>query len=174
MLFKVIFAFAAHRHGTEKLQYYHKNFAYLCSIKSKIYTQKSVQNRQPKKINFNSHMPHKRHPCIPHERHPRMLHERHPRIPHERHPCMPHERHSRMPHKRHSCMPHERHPRMPHKLISAHSAAGNTPTRTAAVQSICREYSALLHKKHNFYIQKETLSNLFYPTVSLLKGELTY
>ena len=69
---------------------------------------------------------------------------------------------------------HERHPRMPHKLISAHSAAGNTPTRTAAVQSICREYSALLHKKHNFSIQKETLSNLFYPTVSLLKGELTY
>ena len=134
MLFKVFFAFAAHRDRTEKLQYYHKNFAYLCSIKSKICTQKSVQNRQLKEINFN------------------------PRIPHERH----------------SRMPHERHPRMPHKLISAHSAAGNTPTRTAAVQSICREYSALLHKKHNFAIQKETPPNLFYPTVSLLKGELTY
>lgn len=62
MLFKVIFAFAAHRDRTEKLQYYHKNFAYLCSIKSKIYTQKSVQNRQLKEINFNPRMPRGRHP----------------------------------------------------------------------------------------------------------------
>ena len=62
MLFKVIFAFAAHRDRTEKLQYYHKNFAYLCSIKSKIYTRKSVQNRQLKEINFNPRMPRGRHP----------------------------------------------------------------------------------------------------------------
>ena len=62
MLFKVIFAFAAHRDRTEKLQYYHKNFAYLCSIKSKIYTQKSVQNRQLKEINFNPRMLRGRHP----------------------------------------------------------------------------------------------------------------
>ena len=48
----------------------------------------------------------------------------------------------------------------------------SNPHRSGSEHS--REYSALRHKKHNFAIQKETPPNLFYPTVSLLKGELTY
>ena len=172
MLFKVIFAFAAHRHRTEKLQYNHKNFAYLCSIKSKIYTQKSVQNRQLKEINFNPRMPRGRHTT--HSTRTTPMHATRMTLTHATRKTPTHATRMTLTHAA-PCTPQTAHIHAntpPHaQTAHIHANAPCTP-RTALT---CRTNTPEpRHKKHNFSIQKETLSNLFYPTVSLLKGELTY